>query len=265
MSKLSVISRITYVWLLGLATASVCLALPFDGRIVGGWETTIAHFPHQVSLRLLNTPICGGSIISNTLILTAAHCVARYNNPRLYSIRAGSTYSKQGGVLIPVIAIRKHEQYAGTTNDIAILKTLQPITFSTDIKPITILEKDYILKDNEQFWVSGWGSQHSKFPTTSPILRYTSVNHIPLEQCKEAYGHKVDIDENMLCAGVAEGGRDSCQGDSGGPLIASIDNMPRLVGIVSFGLGCGEAKYPGVYCRVQNYHDWLNKTINELN
>ncbi|XP_075167147.1 trypsin 3A1-like [Haematobia irritans] len=239
---------------------------PREGRIVGGWETSISYFPYQVSLQISNRHICGASIIREDLVLTAAHCVDHYSNPYLYTIRAGSSYHYMGGIIVPVKEIVKHENYNKTINDIALLKLQMPLVYNGYVQAIQLMEETGTLKEYQELWVSGWGTQHSAIPQVSPVLRYTTVNKIPPRICYESYKALLKINKNMLCAGVDKGGRDSCQGDSGGPLIArsTIDSSPRLVGVVSFGVDCAKAQYPGVYTRVQMYHQWLNETIEKL-
>lgn len=259
----------TFIFLLITATVwatpiKLSPSFPYEGRIVGGWETDISYFPYQVSIQQLNTHVCGGSVIGEDLILTAAHCLLRYDNPQYYSVRAGSSYSFRDGVVIPAKAIRIHQNYKNNEHDIAVIKLAMPLVYSEKIKAIPLWNESQVIEDNTQLWVSGWGSQASWYPQVSPVLRYTSVNSSNLEKCRQAYTSVNNITENMLCAGATEGGRDSCQGDSGGPLVARHQNTTTLVGVVSFGVGCGRAEYPGVYTRVQNYHKWLNQTINEL-
>ncbi|XP_013113109.1 trypsin 3A1 [Stomoxys calcitrans] len=250
--------------LLGFSTCVIAgQTNPSDERIVGGWETSITYFPHQVSLQVVNRHICGGSIIAEDLVLTAAHCIGQVTNTEYYTVRAGSSFHFIGGIVAQVKAIVLHNNYNHTKNDIALVKLLKPLEFNAYIQPIRLLEENVTIEKDQDLWVTGWGNQQSYIDQTSPILRYTFVHKISKEKCYKSYKFMTEIDENMFCAGVEKGGRDSCQGDSGGPLItrSANDNSLRLVGVVSFGKGCAEANYPGVYTRVQMYHQWLNSTI----
>lgn len=262
--SLSVIRKITPVWLLWLVTVAVCGASPFDGRIVGGYEVSIDQFPSQVSVQQLNSHICGGCLIRNDIVLTAAHCVVPFSVAALYSVRIGSSYHNKGGVVVPVKTIVVHENYENNTNDIAILKLWWSVTYSANIQPIIILGEDYVVEANEEYIVCGWGTQESNGSKLSPVLLCTEVNNVPLDECQEAYNGIVDINDKMVCAGVPEGGHDSCQGDSGGPLILFHNNVQTLVGLVSFGVGCGDRNYPGVYASIQKLHPWVEDIINEL-
>lgn len=260
--SLSVIRKITPVWLLWLVTLAVCGASPFDGRIVGGYEASITQFPSQVSVQLLNSHICGGSLIRNNMVVTAAHCVVPFTVAALYTVRLGSSYHNKGGIVVPVAATAVHENYENNTNDIAILKLWRSVTYSANIQPIILVE-DYVVEPNEEYTVCGWGTQKSNGSKLSPVLLCTEVNNVPLDECQKAYNGIADINDKMVCAGVPEGGRDSCQGDSGGPLTLSHNNVRNLVGLVSFGLGCGDAKYAGVYASIQKLRPWVENKINE--
>lgn len=104
-----------------------------------------------------------------------------------------------------------------------------------------------------QICVSGGPSSAKLREVTLPIWNNTD--------CEEAYSSKV-IDSNQLCAGLKAGGKDSCAGDSGGPLMALGPNRRwMIVGIVSWGIRCGEAGFPGVYTRVNNYLDWITANL----
>lgn len=101
---------------------------------------------------------------------------------------------------------------------------------------------------------------------TSPLLREVEMPVIDHKNCYNFYkNNKINIKEDQICAGVPEGGKDSCQGDSGGPLFVQRPGLtPVLVGVVSFGIGCGRKDYPGVMSSVSYHYPWLMKTMREL-
>ena len=102
--------------------------------------------------------------------------------------------------------------------------------------------------------VSGWGTTSSG-GSQATVLREVTVQTMTNDQCRRAYGST--INSSMLCAGVDAGGKDSCQGDSGGPLVTDVSGRYTLIGVVSWGAGCGDVGYPGVYARVTEVTSWI--------
>ncbi|XP_055596188.1 trypsin-4-like [Uranotaenia lowii] len=221
-----------------------------SGRIVGGFEISIAEVPWQVSLRDGNH-FCGGSIIGSKWVLTAAHCIESSNNPRP-SIRYGSSNSENGYTAKLKRSIR-HPNYKGSDYDYALLELAQSISFSNNVKAITLPQQDETVYAGTMCLVSGWGTTQNFWDDTTK-LRAANVPTIAYDDCNEAYYGK--ITPRMICAGYWNGGIDSCQGDSGGPLACG----GTLIGVVSWGYGCGEPEYPGVYSRVAAVRNWIRKT-----
>ncbi|XP_063704920.1 trypsin 5G1-like [Culicoides brevitarsis] len=223
---------------------------PKGHRIVGGNQITIDKRPFQVSLNNNGYHYCGGSILDEYTILTAAHCAQ--NSAKNYKIRAGSTSKNSGGQFIQVSKVINHPKYSswGYDFDAAIMKLEQPLTFNEDVQPIKLAPKGYTVDDGETVVVSGWGALSSggSSPTNLYEVGVPAVNQ---KVCENAYGS--DISENMICAGI--GGRDSCQGDSGGPLT----HNDLHVGIVSWGRGCALPGYPGVYARTSQFLDFITE------
>jgi trypsin len=179
--------------------------------IVGGQSTTISQVPYQASIRLSNTHICGGSIISKSYILTAAHCFSS-TSPSLYSIRVGSTYSNSGGTVIAIAAITKHPSYNNPThnNDFALLRLKTPIkSFNSNVKSIALAAAGQSLKAGSQAKVSGWGALKESGSSTTR-LQVVNVPLIGLSSCRTKYGNL--ITSQMLCAGYPNGKKDACQG-----------------------------------------------------
>lgn len=229
-----------------------------DGRIVGGQETTIENFPHQISLQyVLMGHMCGGSIYKENVVITAAHCVDGAPTS-LLRIVAGTTSKSSGGVSLSVDKVYKHENYNSKTveNDIAIIITKGSFTFSEKIQPIGLPAANDEARAGSKAIVSGWGSLKEGGLSPSK-LQYVEVNIVSLEECAKAYGSSNPVTESMLCAGVSGGGKDACQGDSGGPLIIGS----TLVGIVSWGSGCARPDYPGVYSNVAYLRNWIDAKL----
>ncbi|XP_069679942.1 trypsin alpha-like [Periplaneta americana] len=228
-----------------------------DGRIVGGEPTDIKNFPYQVSMELVPYGHwCGGSIISPDYVLLAAHCVSGEALSDL-SIRVGSTYKEEGGSVHSVEKVVIHSQYSGEDYDIALIKVSQPFVYSDSVQPISLTS--VAPATETPVVVSGWGDLSSGGPAPTQ-LQQVQVNIIDYNECNDDYLLYGGITPRMICAGVPQGGKDSCQGDSGGPLVSE----GKLVGIVSWGVGCASKQYPGVYANVAVLKDWVvsNTDIN---
>ena len=254
-------------------------------RIVGGHKTEPGEFPFQVRLNIRSrrgSGICGGVVLDNRHILTAAHCMAACASQHLTTATIESSSVKatvgdhsiranDGELELDVERITPHEKYEACNfyandHDIALVKTSQPIEyrFTSDgygsiNRPCMPNSSDVVYKEGEQVLVSGWGVTRENSGALSNILRYVQVPIVNLTKCQETYGSRVTNDH--VCAGFQAGGKDSCQGDSGGPLVRVVENRYELVGIVSFGYGCGQPSAPGVYTRVASYVDWIKANL----
>ncbi|XP_039954818.1 trypsin alpha-like [Bactrocera neohumeralis] len=231
-----------------------------DGRIVGGAATTISSFPWQISLQRSGSHSCGGSVYSENIIVTAAHCLS--DNPSLTTlrVRAGSSYWNSGGKLSEISAFKVHELYGsnGMAYDIALIRLASPLTFSSTIKPIALAVT--APADDVVAVVSGWGTKLSGSQTLPTQLQYVNLEVVSLEKCaSNIYGYgSQNILETMICAYTV--GKDACQGDSGGPMVAG----GLLVGVVSWGLGCAYPNYPGVYSDVASLRVWIESTAETI-
>lgn len=251
-----------------LSVASVILALAAcgnaasavsrfsAGRIVGGKATTIEAHPFQVSLVYFNYHRCGGSIINENYVITAAHCVnSLYDYElRFLKIRAGSSYLESGGTLHEISRCKYHSYFSEShyDYDIALIKVKQPFEFGSTIQPIELPPAGYTLPVGTVVSISGWGRLTSDGNLPS-VLQVVEVPIIDRTYCGNLYSYLNVITERMICAGYEKGGKDACQGDSGGPLF--LGNT--LVGLVSWGDGCAVAYQPGVYTNVSNLLHWV--------
>ncbi|XP_076759171.1 trypsin alpha [Xylocopa sonorina] len=229
-----------------------------DGRIVGGEETTIYAAPYQVSLQKSGHHICGGSIIGKNWVLTAGHC-SDYA-ARLYQIRSGSTNVNSGGSMHKVQQIIRHKGYATNrngipVNDIALFRIADSdaFQFTNGRQPVRLYQGNAEQLVGKSAMITGWGTTNKGTPV---VLNKVSVPVIAKKSCDSAYRSVGGVPQGEICAGLTEGGKDSCQGDSGGPLV--VDGS--LVGVVSWGMGCGTPKYPGVYTDVAYYRQWIKET-----
>ncbi|KAM7342421.1 trypsin alpha-4-like [Cochliomyia hominivorax] len=222
-----------------------------DGRIVGGEATTISSFPWQISLQRSGSHSCGGSIYNNRIIVTAAHCLQSVSTSVL-KVRAGSSFWNFGGVLLNVAAYKNHEGYNSSTkvNDIAIIRLSSALDFSSTIKPIELATT--APGNGASASVSGWGTTASGSNSLPTQLRYIDIEIVSRTKCASStYGYGSRIKASMICGYTL--GKDSCQGDSGGPLVSG----GVLVGVVSWGYGCGFPNYPGVYADVAVLRSWV--------
>jgi len=233
--------------------------LASDGeRIVGGTDANPGEFPHQVALYNNGRFFCGGSLIKEDKVLTAAHCcfgnyainiIARVGQYRLGSI----VDENQEDINVQKIII--HEDFDVNTleNDICILHLEEKAYNSSTVGLIGIPPKNKEYSPGTPCTVTGWGTIEENGPLPD-VLQKVEVPLISDEACQEDYG-SFEIFSSMMCAGYEEGGKDSCQGDSGGPLMCGDD----LDGIVSWGIGCAQPGIPGVYTQTSHYVDWIEE------
>lgn len=249
--------------LIALAVSSV-QSVPANGveRIVGGKNAAEAQFPYQISLRNDSVHWCGGSILSENYILTAAHCVTRESGSGGYvlepvhrlSIQAGSNDRFRGGTILPVAEIIVHEDYGEFLNDIALLRLERPLIFTRNIQPIALASSE--TPDDVDIVVSGWGRLKT-MGRVPRYLQYNTLQSISFERCDEMIGWGVEME---LCL-HHEVGNGACNGDSGGP--ATYNN--EVVGVAGFVMGGCGTEYPDGYARVYYYVDWIKKHSNISN
>ncbi|KAI4459627.1 polyserase-related [Holotrichia oblita] len=242
-----------------LATANAGIpraAVPrLDGRIIGGSSVDISAYPYQISLLWWGSHICGGSIISQRYVVTAAHCTDGSSASSL-SIRAGSSTRNSGGTVVSVSVLNQHPSfdYWSLDYDISVLTLASSLSFGSNIAAISLPAQNQQLAAGTESVVSGWGTT-SENGAAANQLQAVSVPLVSLSDCQAAYSPVYSVTDRMLCAGSSDGGRDACQGDSGGPL--AVDGL--LVGVVSWGIGCARPQYPGVYASVPNLRSYITQ------
>lgn len=231
-----------------------------EQEIVGGVEARPGAWAGATALYYRGQQICGGTLVAPEWVLTAAHCIvsASAANGGIENVVIGRhRLSGSGGDSVTVKKAFRHAGYDSGTmdNDIALLQLTRRSTQPT-AKVATSSQASQVVT-NTSVTVVGWG-RTAEGSSTSDVLREVSVPVISNRQCGSAPGY--DVTNNMICAGVRSGGRDSCQGDSGGPLFLAVGGRPVQVGVVSWGIGCARPNAPGVYTRVGNYLSWLSTT-----
>jgi len=226
-----------------------------NGRIVGGQETEVHEYPWQVGLVSRNgrSPWCGGTLISSTHVLTAAHCTDGSAASSIRVILGEHNIADSDFNRVDVAEIINHPNYDSSTtdNDYAILRLANPVTFTNEVSPACLPADLSNTFAGVLATVTGWGTLSSggSQPT---VLQEVDVTVTTNAVCNNAYG---SITANMICA--ADSGKDSCQGDSGGPMIAPENGRQALIGVVSWGRGCAWEGFPGVYARVTEKMDWI--------
>ncbi|XP_047427796.1 transmembrane protease serine 9-like [Mugil cephalus] len=243
----------------------VCGRPALNTRIVGGQAAPIGSWPWQADLHSSGRHFCGGSLINNQWVMSAAHCFSSSSTRNLlvYLGRQSQEGSNPNEVSRTITQIINHPNYNSVTNDndITLLRLSSPVTFTNFILPVCLAATDSTFFAGVNSWVTGWGNIGSGVPLPSPQnLMEVNVPIVGNRQCNCNYGVG-SITDNMVCAGLREGGRDSCQGDSGGPLVIKQNNLWIQAGIVSFGIGCARPNFPGVYTRVSQYNSWINSQI----
>ncbi|MGX4689396.1 serine protease [Streptomyces sp. JNUCC 63] len=252
-----------------LATAAPATA---DSIVIGGFPVDVSHSPWTVALssrdRFGGTragQFCGGVAVGRTAVLTAAHCLAgdvvgAPPTRDLKVITGRTDLLSRRGKEIPVRAIWVNPHYDADTNagDFAVLTLAEPVPRSSVIPLAGAGDPAYA--PGTSATVYGWGDTAGT-AAYAHSLHAARIHVLPDAQCERTYpGGSEDgtyMSGSMLCAGEAAGGRDACQGDSGGPLVA----RGRLIGLVSWGNGCGRAGSPGVYTRVSDVVRTLSQVL----
>nr|WP_306800312.1 serine protease [Endozoicomonas sp. YOMI1] len=235
-------------------------------RIVGGDELPPFSRPYMASLRALgDIHFCGGAYIGGKYVLTAAHCVEAVEDyAEFVSVWLGGHKLSEPdtGRLYQVARFYTHPAYDNRAidNDIAIIELQQDVEGIESV-PLISEEQFDAIKKASVFEAMGWGSlgYDKGQPDT---LHVVQVPYVDRELCNSRY--EGAITKNMLCAGFDEGGKDSCQGDSGGPLIYNHQGTWYQLGVVSWGYGCAEPGYPGVYTNIVELLGWVRQIVPDI-
>ncbi|RSD24886.1 S1 family peptidase [Amycolatopsis eburnea] len=232
-----------------VGTASADPGSGNQARIVGGEKASLGDHPYAVFLTDGGgNQFCGAVIVSSTAVATAAHCAKAVAKQDIRVVAGREDKRTDDGQVLGVSKVWISKGYSDPTqgDDVAVLT----VRGQLDYRPAKLPGSDdtSVYATGTKATVLGWG-RVADGGARSDYLRSVDVPLVSDSECSADYN--VYNQKTMVCAGYPEGGKDACQGDSGGPLVVG----DTLIGIVSFGDGCGKAGKPGVYTRVSAYTD----------
>lgn len=248
-----------------------------QGEIIGGSAVSQGRYPFMVAIldrswegTDYDRQFCGGSIITQRHVLTAAHCVEDYlNYTGAISIVLGRVLlTSTIGETRNVVKISIHPGYASNTNkDVAVLELDRPVTTYTPIR-LSGPSEDFLESDGRKAITAGWGvrekkskkNKKNKLGNTTNELRAVTVPIVGDKKCKKTY-RNLDVN-SVVCAGRE--GKDACFSDSGGPLFVSNGSYVQI-GIVQGGRSCGKKDYPGYYTEINapDIASFIQQVISE--
>ncbi|XP_034663807.1 chymotrypsin-2-like [Drosophila subobscura] len=229
-----------------------------EGRVTGGSTAAADSWPWIVSLQnIYSYHLCGGAIIDNEWILTAASCVSGLRPRNILVVTGTTDWWSLYAIYYFVDSIHVHCNFDKPLyhNDVALLHLSAAIEYNDNTRNITLADIDE-LQAGEPLTFAGWGSPEAS-GTYERYLQEATGSYVPVDQCRTQLGNTSDVDLGHVCV-QPPAGQGACHGDTGGPL---IDEQQRLVGIGNWGVPCGRG-YPDVYARTAFYHDWIRTTMN---
>ncbi|XP_070264169.1 coagulation factor X-like [Myotis yumanensis] len=235
-------------------------------RIVGERDCKDGECPWQALLiKENNESFCGGTILNEFYILTAAHCL---DQAKLFKVRVGDRNTEkedENETVHEVEVIIKHEEFDNKTFncDIGLLKLKTPIKFRMNVAPACLPEKDWAestLMTQKSGIVSGFGRIH-EMGRTSVTLKMLEVPYVDRNTCK--LSTRFSITPNMFCAGYDSKIEGACQGDDGGPHVTRFKDTYFITGIISWGEGCARKGKFGVYTKVTIFLKWIERSMKK--
>ena len=237
-----------------------------ETRIVGGDFAPSGKYPWFVAST--GNYFCGASLISEDVLLTAAHCAAAFTKGTGVYVGANFRDSSYGGAeYFTLDEVYPHPEYNENNleNDFMLLK----LSGSSTKTPVELNTNPTFPEPGNVLTTMGFG-RTSEDGSVSYSLKEVDIESIDNQVCVAQYEGVTGVDgttplefdtDIMMCAGVPEGGKSACNGDSGGPLVSEDG---KQVGVVSFGVGCARPDFYGVYARVSGVSDWIKQGICDL-
>ncbi|MFD8734486.1 S1 family peptidase [Streptomyces sp. NPDC059618] len=225
--------------------------------IVGGTTTTTSTYPFMMQITdARQNQFCGGTLVAADKVVTAAHCMSGETTDSIRVVGGRTYLNGTDGTVSKVGKIWINPDYTDATDgdDVAVLTLSTPMPYNP--APYVAGSDTGLYAAGTTARIVGWGTT-SENGTSSNQLRTATVPIVSDSSCASSYG-KNYVASDMVCAGYTAGGVDTCQGDSGGPLL--IGGV--LAGITSWGEGCAEAGYPGVYTRLTTFSSLVTDQVN---
>ncbi|XP_049961670.1 trypsin-1-like [Schistocerca serialis cubense] len=249
----------------------VCFRTGADAapRIVNGTDADIKDYPFMVSVWYRGAFNCGGSLLSSSWVLSAAHCMAGVQNASVLSVLAGTATLSGGGQRRMVRQAVRHEQYdlkadsprdVPPLNDVGLLLLESPLELGAELRPVSLPGPQQAVSAGTSALVMGWGYAYTNSGVVMDRLQVAEVSVYSLSDCYRVLDGA--LNPTNLCAGAPEGGRGQCTGDSGGPLLVSGGVQ---VGVVSWSLKpCASRGLPAAFADVSLYVEWIHQHTGHL-
>lgn len=229
-------------------------------RIIGGDDAERDEFGYTVSLEDDIGHFCGATLVRRDIVISAAHCAG---GPMWARVGAHRITRNEGTRIKVKKEIVSNDYDPRNTNyDFMILVLDEPAPANI---PLAKIHDSEDLRDNDSLTVIGWGNMATDGWDMPDVKQHVEVKYITTDDCNQRNSYDGQITDAMMCAGERGGGEDACQGDSGGPLVrlGNGQKPDELVGVVSWGYGCGSARHPGVYARITEVLQWIEDTIDK--